>query len=346
MNLLAELQLRFRRALVGMVDDPAELVAMVRPSQDAKFGDYQANFAMPLGKRLGRPPRDVADEIVAKLDVADLCEPPEVAGPGFINLRIKTPWLTKALARALADERLGIEAVAQPRTFVLDYSAPNVAKPMHVGHIRSTVIGDALERTLRFLGHRVIADNHIGDWGTQFGMIIYGYKHFLNRAAYAANPVAELGRLYRLVNRLVSYHETVASLPRMRERLAAQEAEVERGGAQDAAKADKNAAKAQRRAEANLKEVSAALAALEASVAAVDNDAELAPLAKAHPEIGRAVLVETAQLHAGRSGKPATVARVPAAMPGRHRAHLRAAGGDVRSHARRELLSRAARAGR
>ena len=105
------------------------------------------------------------------------------------------------------DERLGIEPPEPPRTYIVDYSAPNVAKPMHVGHIRSTAIGDSLYRTLKFLGHQVIGDNHIGDWGTQFGMILYGYKHFLDKAAYDKSRVDQLARQYRLVNQLVDYHE-------------------------------------------------------------------------------------------------------------------------------------------
>ena len=108
-------------------------------------------------------------------------------------------------------DRLGIKPVEHPRTYVIDYSAPNVAKPMHVGHIRSTVIGDALCRTLRFLGHNVISDNHIGDWGTQFGMILYGYKHFLDAEAYKKNPVEELARLYRLVRQIIEHQEKHAS---------------------------------------------------------------------------------------------------------------------------------------
>ena len=133
-----------------------------------------------LGKQLNKKPRELAAEVVARLDVADLCQPPEVAGPGFINLRLKDEWLVGSSRPRSTIRGLGVEPAAQPRTYVIDFSAPNVAKPMHVGHIRSTVIGDALCRTLRFLGHRVISDNHIGDWGTQFGMIIYGYKHFLD----------------------------------------------------------------------------------------------------------------------------------------------------------------------
>jgi arginyl-tRNA synthetase len=300
MNILAELQHRFRAALAELVDDPAEFLAMIRPSGDPKFGDYQANFAMPLGKRLSRPPRDVAADVVAKLKVDDFCDPPEVAGPGFINLRVKDAWLAEQAQRALRSERLNVEPVAAPRTYVLDYSSPNVAKSMHVGHIRSTVIGDSLKRTLKFLGHRVISDNHIGDWGTQFGMIIYGYKHIRDEAAYQADPVTELGRLYRLVSKLVSHIESKQSLPAAREQLAKQSAEVARQAAAVAAQpADKTAAKSLRRAEGNLKELAAALAAREAAIAEIDSDPELSKLVAAHPTIDRAVLAETAKLHHG-----------------------------------------------
>jgi arginyl-tRNA synthetase len=207
MNILHELKARFRAALADLSDAPGEYLEQVRSAQDPKFGDYQANLAMPLGKKLRRSPRDVANEILKRLDLADLCQPPEVAGPGFINLRIKDGFLVQQLQAIVGDERLGVPVVENPRTFVIDYSAPNVAKPMHVGHIRSTVIGDALCRTLRFLGHRAVSDNHIGDWGTQFGMILYGYKHFLDAAAYRKNPVEELARLYRLVRQKMDQKE-------------------------------------------------------------------------------------------------------------------------------------------
>ncbi|HZZ27002.1 MAG TPA: arginine--tRNA ligase [Pirellulales bacterium] len=206
MNILHELQSRFATALSGMVDNPAELLLQVRASQDPKFGDYQANCAMPLGKRLGKPPRQIATAIVAKLEIDDLCEPPEIAGPGFINLRLKNDWLAQQASTALADPRVGVPTVAKPRTYVVDYSAPNVAKPMHVGHIRSTVIGNCLYRTLKFVGHEVISDNHLGDWGTQFGMIIYGYKSPEIRAQVqssgAVEKLGEFGALYAWVNRL------------------------------------------------------------------------------------------------------------------------------------------------
>jgi arginyl-tRNA synthetase len=205
MTILTELKSRFRTALTGMVESPNEYLDQIRPSQDPKFGDYQANLAMPLGKQLKRQPRAVAAEIVDRLDAADICHAPEIAGPGFINLRLKDEWLVRRLTEAAHDPRLGIVPVEYPRTYLIDFSAPNVAKPMHVGHIRSTVIGDSLCRTLRFMGHKVISDNHIGDWGTQFGIILYGYKHFLDAEAYRKNAVEELARLYRLVRQIMEY---------------------------------------------------------------------------------------------------------------------------------------------
>ncbi len=208
MSILPHLKERFRAALVGLTDQPDECLEQIRRSQDPKFGDYQANFAMSLAKRLRRPPREVAAEVVGRLDVADLCEKPEIAGPGFINLRIRDDLLAERLSAAVGDARLGVPATARPRTFVVDFSAPNVAKPMHVGHIRSTVIGDSLCRVLRFLGHRAISDNHIGDWGTQFGMILYGWRRFRDDEAYRRNPVEELARLYRHVRRLMDEEES------------------------------------------------------------------------------------------------------------------------------------------
>ncbi|HEV3304062.1 MAG TPA: arginine--tRNA ligase [Planctomycetaceae bacterium] len=202
MNLLALFRRRFAAALAPLTADANSLANLVKAAQDPKFGDYQANCAMPLAKHLGEPPRKVAERILASLDVADLCELPQVAGPGFINLTLSTRWLEQALAGLVNDERLGMPLVEKPLHVVIDFSAPNVAKPMHVGHIRSTVIGAALYRLFQFAGHDVKSDNHVGDWGTQFGMILYGYKHFLDRDAYALDPVTELARLYREVNRV------------------------------------------------------------------------------------------------------------------------------------------------
>ncbi len=200
------LKFRFKNALQGWIDDPHAVLDLIRPSQDPKFGDFQANLAMPLGKQLGRPPREIAAEILKGLEIGDLCTEPEIAGPGFINLRLRDNVLAEFLQKALADrDRLAVPLLgeAEKKRILVDYSAPNVAKAMHVGHIRSTVIGNALAHILKFLGHEVITDNHIGEWGTQFGMIIYGYRHFLDRTAYEANPVLELSRLYREVRRRV-----------------------------------------------------------------------------------------------------------------------------------------------
>jgi arginyl-tRNA synthetase len=196
MTVLQQLQEKLRQALTGLVEDVDDFASLLRPSQDARFGDYQANCAMPLAKRLGKNPREVAQQIAARLDRGDMLEEPQVAGPGFINLRLRPDWLARQVQVMGGDERLGIAPAARPRTLVIDFSSPNVAKPMHVGHLRSTIIGDALARLYRFLGHKVISDNHLGDWGTQFGILLYGYKHFLDREAFAADPVRELARLY------------------------------------------------------------------------------------------------------------------------------------------------------
>ena len=142
-----------------------------------------------------------------------MCLPPEIAGPGFINLTLRTDWIEAAANRLIADERFGVDVVGDPQVVIIDYSSPNVAKPMHVGHLRSTLIGASLYRLFQFVGHRIQSDNHIGDWGTQFGMIIYGYKHFLDREAYRANPVGELSRLYRQVNQLADYWDAVEAIP-------------------------------------------------------------------------------------------------------------------------------------
>ena len=154
--------------------DFADADPLIRPSS---FADFQANVALPLGKRLGRPPREVAAELARRLDVSDVCEPPEVSGPGFINLRLRDRWIADQASRMLDDPRLGLEPAARPQTVVVEYSSPNIAKEMHVGHLRTTVVGDAIARVLEFAGHRVIRDNHVGDWGTPFGMLI---EHLLD----------------------------------------------------------------------------------------------------------------------------------------------------------------------
>lgn len=180
---------------------PADFSAQVDPAQNPQFGDYQSNAAMVLAKRLGRNPRELAAEVAEKFDGGGLCPEPEIAGPGFINFRIRPEALTEQVLAMLGDEeRVGVSPIAEPQRIVVDFSAPNVAKPMHVGHIRSTIIGDCLARVARFLGHDVVSDNHIGDWGTQFGMILWGWKNLLDESALESDPVAELLRLYREVN--------------------------------------------------------------------------------------------------------------------------------------------------
>ncbi len=205
MNLLQELRNLFKPVLQAIAPDAAkvpEYAAMVKAVADAKNGDYQANFAMPLAKILGQKPPELAKAIVERVLPNDMLESAVVAGPGFINLKLKSSWLAEKLQRIAGDERLGVSPVAKPRTFVIDLSGPNVAKPLHVGHLRSTIIGDSLVRILRFLGHTVIGDNHLGDWGTQFGILIHGYKHLRDDAAYRTDTVRELARLYLLIRQM------------------------------------------------------------------------------------------------------------------------------------------------
>src|SRR5436309_2934223 len=170
------------------------------PATGPRFGDYQTNGALVLGKQRGENPREIAEKIAGNLDVGDVCEPPLVAGPGFINFMLRPGAVAEKTASLLADERLGIAKTESPRRIVIDFGSPNVAKPMHVGHIRSTVLGDALARIAKFLGHDVIRDNHIGDWGTQFGMVIYGWKNLLDREALQREPLAEIVRIYKETN--------------------------------------------------------------------------------------------------------------------------------------------------
>ncbi|PYK08796.1 MAG: arginine--tRNA ligase [Verrucomicrobia bacterium] len=181
------------------------------PATDRRFGDYQTNAALVLGKERGENPRALAEKIAAHFDVGDLCETPAVAGAGFINFTLLSGAIEKKTLELLRDERLGVAETKSTQRIVIDFGSPNVAKPMHVGHIRSTVLGDALARIARFLGHEVIGDNHIGDWGTQFGMVIYGWKNLLDRQAMQRNPLAEIVRVYKETN------ERAASDPQVRE---------------------------------------------------------------------------------------------------------------------------------
>ena len=151
---------------------PADCPALIAPGKKAGFGDYQANCAMGAAKQMGKNPRELAATIVSNLDLTGIASKVEIAGPGFINIDLAPEWLGSQLAQAQTDTRLDIPSVTNPQTVVIDYSGPNLAKEMHVGHLRSTIIGDALARLLEFQGHKVIRQNHVGDWGTQFGMLI------------------------------------------------------------------------------------------------------------------------------------------------------------------------------
>ncbi len=214
MNLLEQIRSRFAAAAPEGADADA-FAQSVRPSNDAKFGDYQANGCMALKKVLNQPPRTIAEGIAQAVDLKPIAPAPEVAGPGFLNIRICDDWLSAQLDGLLEDPQLGVPAPASTLTVVVDYSSPNVAKPMHVGHIRSTVIGDALANIYQALGHRVIRDNHLGDWGTQFGMILHGYKTIRDDATYQADPVGELARLYRAVSAATREDPQVAEAARV-----------------------------------------------------------------------------------------------------------------------------------
>ncbi len=302
MNLLANIRQRFLPVLESLGVPPQDYIGMIRPAQDKKFGDYQVNFAMALAKAVGKPPREIAQQAIQAARLDDLCDRVEIAGPGFINLRIDDRLLSRALGAAFTDERLGVPRTVRALTIVIDYSSPNVAKPMHVGHIRSTVIGDALARVARFLGHHVITDNHLGDWGTQFGMILYGYKHFRDEQAYRSDPVQHLGTLYRLIRQISDYHTAREELLR----LERQHNDLENAIARSRAvgePVDKNqkkqyAQELQRLAKKQ-DELAEEIASARKKIVAVEADPHLLGLARQHAQINQAVLEETAKLHAG-----------------------------------------------
>ncbi|HOK67066.1 MAG TPA: arginine--tRNA ligase [Anaerohalosphaeraceae bacterium] len=198
-NLLTILEERISEAL-RKAGGPAEAAALVSPSKNPAFGDYQANGVMAAAKQLKTNPRQLAEQVVRLLQINDLCETVEIAGPGFINLRLKPSLLEQRLLGMFTDPvRLGMEPAEKPKTIVVDYSGPNIAKEMHVGHLRSTIIGDWIARVHDFEGHRVIRQNHIGDWGTQFGMLTAylkaEYLHVLDNPSSAA--IADLEVFYQ-----------------------------------------------------------------------------------------------------------------------------------------------------
>lgn len=293
---------RFAAALNQMGLDGTALAQRVTAVRDPQFGDYQANLAMGLTKQLGvSDPMQIAQDIVQRVDLTGLCEPAEIAPRGFINLRLQNDTIAQALNQVAQSDRLAVRQAPKPRTYIIDYSSPNVAKPMHVGHIRSTVIGDSIAKVLKFLGHKVITDNHLGDWGTQFGMIIYGYKHFLDQAAFKADPVPELSRLYRVVHQLIEWQNTARELPKAKiavekstEKLSQTQAELG-----PLAATDKKAKRAIEDAQKELKSNQEKLKKLEETTAARQQQPELSQACDQHPELESKTLQETAKLHAG-----------------------------------------------
>ncbi len=195
--------------------------ARVVPCANAQFGDYQWNGALALAKLLKAKPRDLASKLIENLDVAEISALPEIAGPGFVNFRLKNEFLSSLVPQVLGDERLGVPKAEHLRTVVIDYPSPNVAKPLHVGHIRTMFIGDAIARSLRFMGHTVISDNHIGDWGTPIGMVIWGWKKFRDEEAFQQNALEEMGRVYKIVKAMTTAKDEHKNLlPQARETLA------------------------------------------------------------------------------------------------------------------------------
>ena len=196
----AKIEERLQATTLAVLSDAETERIFVRPCNDPAHGDYQSNALMGLAKQRQMNPRQLAEDIVSKLDVSDWCDPVEIAGPGFLNFRLRPNAVNNALNAALVSKTPLINKVKNPRTVVIDFSSPNVAKPMHVGHIRSTILGESLSRVLKLLGHKVITDNHIGDWGTQFGMLLLGWKTQLDKVALEKDPILELERLYKLIN--------------------------------------------------------------------------------------------------------------------------------------------------
>ncbi len=209
MTLAELLRERLRAGFIacGIEGEALERVGVTQAA-DLRFGDYQSNAAMVLAKAAKKNPRALAESVMNVTEAADLAEI-EIAGPGFLNFRVKPAAFAGRLGEMLEDGRLGVASSEDRFRIVIDFSAPNVAKPMHVGHLRSTIIGDALSRVARFLGHHVVTDNHIGDWGTQFGMVIWAWKRELKREALESDPLAELLRLYRVANSQSKEDDTI-----------------------------------------------------------------------------------------------------------------------------------------
>ena len=306
MRVLSLIRSRFAPVLDTWLPEPDALNAALErivASRESHLADYQANVAMPLQKKLGKPPLAIAEEIVAKVDLTDICSSVTIAGQGYVNLRLSPDWLSRCLMDAHKDpERLAVAPVAMPKTFVIDYSSPNVAKPMHVGHIRSTVIGDSITKILRFLGHNAISDNHLGDWGTQFGMIIYGYKHFRDDAAFTQAPVPELSRLYRVVQKIIGFQDAVSNIPKLELAIERAKQKLAESKAKSvAAPLDKKLSKEVATAINQQRDAIDELSKSKANIDEASNDLEFIHHSNQHAQLGQRVLKETAKVHSGDS---------------------------------------------
>ena len=190
--------------------------ALLKSTTDPRHGDYQVNAALPLAKKLGKNPREIGTTIAAELAKNPAFEKVEVAGPGFVNLSLANSWLAEHVNAAAKDhERDGVTKVDKVEKVVVDFSGPNIAKQMHVGHLRSTIIGDALCKLLRYVGHDVIGDNHIGDWGTQYGLLLTGMRELGDSQALEASPIEELERVYKAASARAKEDESFADRARL-----------------------------------------------------------------------------------------------------------------------------------
>ena len=304
MNLANQLAERFHTAIANLSSDPDQYAGMIRPTTDPSHGDYQFNGAMPLAKRekLGNP-REVAQRIIDTAELSDMCQRVDIAGPGFINLKLRDDYLSNALQDAAVDPTAIVTPVTEPQTVLIDFSSPNVAKPMHVGHIRSTVIGDSLAKIFRSKGHHVITDNHLGDWGTQFGIIIYGYKHFGDPSELATDPIGHLSGLYRRIQALIEYQNCLTRRPTLQQDLQAAETKLRQHDSvavdDTNAKAAKKHQKEHQNLQRRIKTLRADLDVNQTKIDAVQNDPVQSEVADQHRDVAEAVLLETAKLHQG-----------------------------------------------
>jgi len=196
MNIRNQLEQKISEAMQA-AGIPENYPAVIKPSSRPKFGDYQANGIMGAAKKLKTNPQDLATKVIQHIDLIDIASKVEVAGPGFLNIHLTEDWIAENAERALASDRLNIEEVEDPDTVVIDYSGPNLAKEMHVGHLRSTIIGDAMARILAFLGHKVIRQNHVGDWGTQFGMLLTLMEELQDQGDEISMELSDLEKFYQ-----------------------------------------------------------------------------------------------------------------------------------------------------